>query len=88
MENDPRWVLVETDEPCVQCGHCCLQFPCDLAAGHNPCLALEQRDGRYYCRLMELSWAEVADEVKEHLLVGKGCGATYMPKGLREKIPE
>lgn len=81
LEWPDGWEVAGTDEPCVGCGHCCQQLPCHLAAGHNPCIALQHHDGRYWCGLVELG----IPGVREQLLVGLGCGATVVPTTLRKK---
>jgi hypothetical protein len=73
------WVVVGTDDPCTGCGHCCQQMPCELGSG-RPCVELVYRDGRHWCGLVLRS--QVA---RERLLIGCGCGATYMPEALRER---
>ena len=72
---DDRWRVAGTDQQCTRCGECCRQLPCSLAGGHNPCMALREKDGVYSCRLVEMRIPDVA----ELLLVGKGCGATVVP---------
>jgi hypothetical protein len=86
MSNDvqwppPGWEIAPTDKSCTGCGHCCQQLPCNLAGGHNPCIALQHHDGRYWCGLVELD----LEGVREHLLVGRGCGATIIPTKLRKR---
>jgi len=70
---DPSQVeglYVKPKKRCVQCGGCCLEEPCELAGGHDPCIALHRRDdGTYTCKLIELNLLGV----REYLGVGLGC---------------
>lgn len=78
-----KWIKVRTQKPCTQCGECCKQWPCNLAGGHNPCLALRaNKDGTYSCLLVERN----IPNVREYLLVGYGCGATLIPAGFKRKV--
>ncbi len=78
-----QWVEAGTEDPCTGCGDCCKQLPCPLAGGHNPCLALRYHDRRYWCGLVELGIPDVSD----YLLIGRGCGATMVPRIFAERDP-
>lgn len=45
------------NQPCNQCGFCCITEPCSLAVEflgctQGPCVALEHEDGRAWCGLV------------------------------------
>ena len=64
-------------KPCVGCGFCCIKAICSTGAriygpSVNLCPALEWRETRYYCKLMELPNQQGFDYKKE-LYAGEGC---------------
>jgi hypothetical protein len=67
------WVAAYTKKPCTGCGDCCKQRPCGLLVDRAPCPALYFTFGRYWCRLVEAKGPR-------ELLIGYGCGATFIPK--------
>lgn len=77
-------------DKCTGCGKCCETIACGighaLLGDHRPCLALELKDGKYYCGLVlhaskyvdlgeNVGWKdEFLKKLFSHMLgVGMGC---------------
>ena len=75
--------------PCVGCGYCCIQAPCDVSrrvygSGIRDCPALKWNNERYIC---ELCTKDILGErYREELFVGKGC-CSNLNSWRREVIP-
>jgi len=55
--SSPRLTKPAFGKPCNRCGYCCTAEPCQLANEYlhclkGPCVALEEREGRYGCGLV------------------------------------
>ena len=69
------------DQPCNNCGWCCLTETCDLGLqfyqhGDTVCRMLVPKDGKYFCKLASTK------AFAEHLHIGRGCNAI----SVREKM--
>lgn len=78
MSLDEDWVIAPTAKQCTRCGDCCRALPCALGdvSRAGVCKYLHGNS----CVL-----AEKSKKYREQLLVGYGCGATFIPKPFVEK---
>lgn len=69
-------------QPCVGCGYCCTTSVCIVGVIHLslsptdarlPCPALEFRDGRHWCGLIDKFEGEDKKLITELLSIGAGC---------------
>lgn len=64
--------------PCVGCGFCCMQTPCDASrrlyssAESCPQLQWSEKANRYYCGLMRIA-GKVGEGYRHELHAGAGC---------------
>ena len=66
-------MLAATEIKCNGCGLCCEQLPCSFSKG-RPCQFLFHNGEMYRCAIAN------RQNIKERLLIGKGCGSTFIPE--------
>lgn len=91
-------------KPCNGCGKCCQEEACELSleylkSAKAPCVALEFKDGRYWCGLItnpakhlglpewayEFAMIELSPKFANALAVSQGCDAYFGDSDERRK---